>query len=145
MEFQTKSGVGIHQAPGQLTWRASSPFGYAGESRCSGQPATVIRGPGQQEANATVGSVWRILEDSHRSGWLTNRMAAVLPTRTSQNLVVLVIAFSLISKMDLDSILACFKERKGSSAVMSTYCVPDTIPGTPTHIRTPHPYARDGY
>lgn len=71
------------------TWRASSPFGYAGESRCSGQPATVMRGPGQPEADATVGSIWRILEDSRRSRWLANRMAAVLPTRTSQNLVVL--------------------------------------------------------
>lgn len=104
MEFQTKRGVGIHRAPGQLTWGASSPFGYSGESRCSGQPATVIRGLRQQEANATVGSIWRILGDSRRSRWLTNRMAAVLPTRTSQNLVVsaLVRAFSLIAKMNLD-------------------------------------------
>lgn len=67
MEFQTEGGVGIHRAPGQLTWEYPVPLGYTGESRYSGQTATVIRGAGWHEANVVVGSIWGSLGDSRRS------------------------------------------------------------------------------
>lgn len=81
-----QDGVGTHRASGQLIWRVSGSFWlHWWEEVIQDRHPLSSDGARRHEANVVVGSICRNLEDSHRSCWLTNKMAAFLPIKVLQS------------------------------------------------------------